>query len=120
CRASEALAVRTCWRGPGGSFRTVKTTHRTTISQDNTEYLCGVRLGERVRLLRRFILRDHEGRPTRETHLPGEVWTVIAPSSAPEFRWRVLLHEPGGELHAWHDSKKKFWGWFERMDEDSV
>ena len=89
-----------------------------TDEPTTAEYLCGVRVGERIRLVREFTLRDHNGRPTPEVHLPGELWTVIPPSSAPEFRWRVLLHEPSGELHAWHDSKKKFWAWFERVDKN--
>jgi len=86
----------------------------------SVEYLCGVRVGERVRLIQEFTLRDHQGRLTNEVHSPGEIWTVIEPSSEPEFRWRVLLLQPDGDLHSWHDSKKKFWSWFERVDENDA
>ena len=83
---------------------------------DASEYLCGVRVGARIRLLDGFVLRDERGRPTSEVHTPGEVWTVLPPT--PDMPWRVWLREPGGETHAWTDSKEKFWSSFERVDEE--
>jgi hypothetical protein len=82
----------------------------------SAEYLCGVRVGERVRLLQELVMRDERGRPTSEVHEPGEIWTVLSPT--PDMPWRVWLREPNGDSHAWADSDKKFWSWFERVDEN--
>ena len=83
-----------------------------------TEYLCGVRVGEPVRLLQELVVQDERGRPTSEVHAPGEIWTVMPPSS--DMPWRVWLRQPDGEHHAWVDSDKKFWSWFERVDENAA
>ena len=80
-------------------------------------YLCGVRVGDRVRLLQELVMQDERGRPTSDVRLPGEVWTVMPPN--PDMPWRVLLHEPDGFPHYWPDTEKKFWSWFERMNEDA-
>jgi hypothetical protein len=86
------------------------------IESDSPVYLCGVRAGERVRLIQELLIQDERGTPTSEVHLPGEIWTVLHPN--PEMPWRVLLHEPGGFPHYWPDSKIKFWSWFESVDEN--
>jgi hypothetical protein len=83
-----------------------------------SEYLCGVRVGERVRLLQELVIRDERGRPTSEVHSPGEIWTVLPPSS--DMPWRIWLREPSGDGHAWQDSKTKFWSWFERVDDNAA
>ena len=85
--------------------------------ESSSEYLCGVRVGERVRLIEGFVLRDERGKPTSEVHAPGEIWTVLPPT--PDMPWRVWLREPDGDAHAWQDSKKKFWSSFQRLDEDA-
>jgi hypothetical protein len=89
---------------------------KPNTDSDTTVYLCGVRVGERVRLLQELVMRDERGAPTSEVHSPGEVWTVLPPN--PERQWRVLLHEPDGFPNYWPDTKTEFWSWFERVDED--
>jgi len=42
-----------------------------------TEYRCGARAGERVRLRRELAILDHRDRPTGKIHAPGEIWTVV-------------------------------------------
>jgi len=82
----------------------------------SAKYLCGVRAGERVRLLQELVMRDERGKPSAVVHRPGEIWTVLAPT--PDMPWRVWLRQPDGEAHAWTDSDKKFWSWFERVNEN--
>jgi hypothetical protein len=83
----------------------------------SNEYRCGVRVGERVRLLRELVMQDERGRPTSDVRAPGEIWTVMPPN--PDMPWRVLLHEPDGFPNYWPDADKKFWSWFERVDEEA-
>jgi len=59
-----------------------------------SEYLCGVRIGERARLLEGFVLRDERGKPTSEVHTAGEIWIVLPPT--PDVPWRVWLRQPDG------------------------
>ena len=80
----------------------------------SAQYLCGVPVGARVRLLQELVVQDERGKPTAEVHAPGEIWTVMPPN--PEMPWRVLLHEPNGFPNYWSDSKTRFWSWFERGD----
>ena len=77
-----------------------------------TEYKCGVRAGDRVRLRRDLVVRDHKGKPTR-THPAGEAWTVLSGSSVPPLD--VWLKQPDGERHTWSDDDE-FWNWFERTE----
>src|SRR5258706_11042159 len=70
----------------------------------SSEYLCGVRVGERVELIEGFVLRDERGRPTSVVHKPGEIWTVLPPS--PDMPWRVLLPGPHRDAHAWPGGQK--------------
>lgn len=82
------------------------------------EYLCGVRAGEKVRLLQELVIKDERGRPTSDVRPAGEVWTVMSPN--PEKPFLVFLHEPDGFPHYWPDSKKKFWSRFEPVDDDEA
>ncbi len=71
-----------------------------------TEYKCGARAGEQVRLRRDLVVRDHKGKPTGEVHREGELWTVLNGCAVPPFD--VWLRQPDG-----HDDN--FWNWFERV-----
>jgi hypothetical protein len=95
-----------------------KVRQQDTENESSTEYLCGVRVGERVRLLQELVMRDERGNPTSDIRKPGEVWTVMPPN--PEKPWRVFLHEPDGFPHYWSDSNEKFWSWFERVYDDET
>ncbi len=74
-------------------------------------YRCGARAGERVRLLRELVIRDHKGKPTGKVHPPGEIWCVVrGAAEEPRALW---LREPNGRSHTWDDDDN-FWAWFER------
>ena len=66
-----------------------------------TDYQCGIRAGDRVRLRHNIVLREHDGTPTGIVHHAGEVWTVLRGSiEQPPTVW---LHQPDGETHTWSD-----------------
>ena len=66
-----------------------------------TDYQCGVRAGDRVRLRHDIIVREHDGTPTGIVHHAGEVWTVLRGSiEEPPIVW---LRQPDGESHTWSD-----------------
>jgi len=74
-------------------------------------YRCGARAGERVRLLRELVIRDHKGKPTGKVHPQGEIWCVVrGAAEEPRVLW---LREPDGRSHTWDDNAN-FWAWFER------
>ena len=74
-------------------------------------YRCGARAGERVRLVRELLIRDHKGKPTGKVHPPGEIWSVVrGAAEEPRVLW---LREPDGRSHTWDDDDI-FWTWFER------
>src|SRR5438876_9484460 len=65
-------------------------------------YRCGARAGERVRLLRELVIRDHKGKPTGKVHPPGEIWCVVrGAAEEPRALW---LRETDGRSHTWDDN----------------
>jgi hypothetical protein len=66
-----------------------------------TDYHCGVRVGDQVRLRHDIVVRDHRGTPTGIVHHAGEVWTVLHGSvEEPPIVW---LRQPDGKPHTWSD-----------------
>ena len=71
------------------------------------EYRCGLRAGDRLRLLRQ-LPGDGSGRDI------GGVWTVLTGSPQdPDALW---LRQPDGKLHSWDDDESIF-EYFERENE---
>lgn len=81
-----------------------------------TDYQCGIRAGEKVRLRQGLVVRGHSGEPTH-VHHAGEIWTVLSGSA--ESPVDVWLRQADGERHTWSDDDD-FWIWFERVDENEV
>lgn len=65
----------------------------------------GVRPGDRLRLLRGYVVRDFKGRPTGKRHQRGELWTVLYDSC--QLHDAIWLAEPDGRLHTWDGSLLK-------------
>ncbi|MBI5684173.1 MAG: hypothetical protein HZC54_03745 [Verrucomicrobia bacterium] len=64
-----------------------------------------------MRLRKDLLICDHKGRPTGQTHLAGEVWTVLPDScSAKHDLW---LRQADGRLHTWDDTVESVAEWFE-------
>lgn len=48
-----------------------------------TEYRCGAKAGERVRLKKEIVVLSKDGKPTGEVHRANEIWMVTTGSSSP-------------------------------------
>jgi hypothetical protein len=81
-----------------------------------TEYRCGARAGERVRLRQDIVIEDHQGKPTGKIYRAGEIWTVLSGSAEPPVD--VWLRQTDGKPHTWSDDDD-FWRQFERVDENA-
>lgn len=81
-----------------------------------TEYQCGIRTGERVRLRQELVVRDHNGKQTG-VHQVGEIWTVLSSSTEPPTV--IWLRQPDGKRHTWDDGDI-FWNWFEKVEENTA
>ena len=78
----------------------------TVSTFDITQYQCGLRAGDRLRLKRDLPILNEEGNPTDALHKAGEIWTVLSGSSRdPEALW---LRQADGNLHAWDDNTSIF------------
>ena len=79
-----------------------------------TEYQCGVRAGDRLRLRRDLPLLDHDGNPTRGTIPAGSIWVVLAGlPNEPDVVW---LQEPSGRSHTWDETVLDD---FDKLDKDA-
>ena len=78
-----------------------------------TEYQCGAKAGDLVRLRSDIVVRDYKGKPTGVVHKAGEVWRVLA--SSPEDPVIFLLQANGVKC-TWDDDES-FWAQFERVEE---
>ena len=85
---------------------------------DVTEYACGLRAGDRLRLKK--DIETHEaatGRKTGEVWRAGEIWTVLlGTSSSPGTLW---LRRPNGEVLTGEDDESIF-EQCERVEDEGV
>src|SRR5437763_14011342 len=87
------------------------------VSADTvTEYKCGARAGERVRLRKDIVVEDHRGKPTGTVHRAGELWLITKGSAVPPLD--IRLRQPDGRAHTWADDAGS-WDWVEKVDEDA-
>jgi hypothetical protein len=70
------------------------------------KYNCGLAAGQKVRLIKDIIVKDHSGDPTGLTPKVGEIWEVI--SGASELPIDVWLRQPDGKRHTWDDDASIF------------
>jgi hypothetical protein len=68
-----------------------------------TDYRCGLRAGDKVRLVRDIVITDDYGFPTGKTFLKGEIWTV-QPGAMDE-TVVVWFSRADGNLHTWDDDE---------------
>jgi len=88
-------------RQQGADEATFKVIHDFTV----TDYNCGLRAGDSVRLIKDLQERDHEDRPT-EVRKAGEEWTVLKGST--EDPGIVWFRQPDGEMRSWDDEPEIF------------
>lgn len=81
------------------------------------EYRCGLKAGDRVRLIKDIELQDEHGAPTGEVHRAGEVWTVLTGSPRdPEALW---MRQSNGEASVWDDDESA-WQQFELVERQAT
>ena len=75
------------------------------------KYKCGLKAGDRVRLLKEIIVKQGE-KPTGEVWRAGEIWNVL--TGAKEDPGVVWLMRPNGKRAVWGDNMK-IYEWFVRV-----
>ncbi len=65
------------------------------------EYKCGLKAGDKVRLIRDLVITDDYGLPTGKVYVKGEIWTV-QPGAKGKFP-QVWFRRADGNLHTWDD-----------------
>lgn len=83
------------------------------ISEENnriTRYKCGLMAGQRVRLKKELVIRDHHGKPTGNIHPVGEQWTVLAGVSTDPV---LQFKQADGSRHFGDDNAASVNEWFE-------
>ena len=74
-----------------------------------TTYANGIQAGDRVRLRKQLVIRDHQGKATGIVHEAGDEWTVLSGTAdEPDLIW---LRQPDGDRHTW--DVPSFPEWFE-------
>ena len=76
-------------------------TYKPITEYPISEYRCGARAGDCVRLRRDMVVCDHKDRPTGEVHRAGEIWTVLRGTA--EVQPIIWLRQPEGDAHTWSD-----------------
>jgi len=70
------------------------------------KYSCGLTAGQKVRLRKDIVVKDHTGKPTGAVHKAGEIWEVLSGSKEPLIV--VWLRQPDGKRHTWDDNPSIF------------
>ena len=91
--------------------------YRLVLRSDHTltEYPCGVRAGDHLRLKQDLPLLDDDGNHTRGNIPAGSVWLVVA--GLPHEPDVVWLQEPSGNSHIWDETVLED---FELLDPNAV
>ena len=93
---------------------TQKTEWKLVFHGALTEYQCGAKAGDLVRLRSDIVCRwASTNKPTGVVHKAGEIWRVLASSPEDPVIW--LLQE-NGERCSWDDDES-FWEQFERVED---
>lgn len=71
-----------------------------------TNYKCGLKAGDRVRLKNEIVITDHKGKPTGKIYPKGEIWTVLNGSKGDPIV--VWLQQANGSRHTWDDDLSFF------------
>src|SRR5687768_15138282 len=89
-------------------------TRAATQEEPPAPYRCGLAPGDRVRLRKDLLIRDHRNRPTGVVHQQGEIWTVLPDCCS--VHHDLWLQQPDGEPHTWDDDSASVAEWFERVE----
>jgi hypothetical protein len=67
------------------------------------EYKCGLKAGDKVKLICDIIIRDDYGLPTGVAYAKGEIWDVQP--GAKDKTVVVWFRRADGKLHTWNDDE---------------
>lgn len=84
----------------------VKPKYKLVTKYPITNYICGLKAGDRLRLKCDIVVRDYRGKLTGEVHRKGEIWSVLR--GAKEKPVVVWLRQPDGKPHTWDDDESIF------------
>jgi len=77
--------------------------HKLSNEYPVTEYQCGLKAGDRVKLIRDIIIKDDYGLPTGIVYAQGEIWAVQpGAQNEPVVVW---FRRADGKLHTWDDDE---------------
>jgi hypothetical protein len=76
-----------------------------------TNYKCGLKAGDLVRLKKDLIEVDYKNKPTGQVRSKGEIWTVIP--GADDGRVDVRFMQGDGGRRTWDDDRTSIDEWFE-------
>jgi hypothetical protein len=96
--------------------QTKKNQWKLIHNYDVTNYQCGLKAGDWVRLRKDLHTARHDGTPTG-VYLAGEIWHVL--SGASEDPGVVWFRRPDGNRHTWDDDPSIF-DWFEKVDPTQI
>lgn len=77
------------------------------------EYKCGLKAGDKVKLIRDLVITDDYGLPTGKVYAKGEIWTV-QPGAKSETA-AVWFRRADGNLHTWDDNES-IYNTFQKSD----
>lgn len=86
--------------------------HIPTKSNRITNYMCGLVVGDRVRLKKDLVISTSDGVPTGTVRRCGEEWTVLAGITTDPVLW---FRQADGERCTWDDDAASVDEWFEKM-----
>lgn len=70
------------------------------------KYRCGLKAGDKVRLKKQIVVRDHTGKPTGKIYPAGQIWTVLQGArKKPKVVW---FRQTNGGSHTWDDDQSVF------------
>ena len=69
-------------------------------------YKCGLKAGDRVKLVRDLVITDDYGLPTGQAYPKDEIWTVQPGADGDPVA--VWFRRADGKLHTWDDDESIF------------
>ena len=70
------------------------------------EYKCGLKAGDKVKLIRNLVITDDYGLPTGKAYPKDEIWTVEPGAKGDTVV--VWFRRADGKLHTWDDDESVY------------
>jgi hypothetical protein len=63
-------------------------------------FQCGLKAGDSVVVIKKIVVKDHLGKPTKTVYQKGEIWSVL--QGTKKVLW---LRRSDGSIHTWDDDE---------------